>query len=84
MRRELDAYYVRTNEEQKQAKYERDKKRQEASALHQHYLVSTAAIPSIFQPPSFTKDADAMPAIENFIRSVNKAKIVVPNLNQNK
>lgn len=80
MRRDLDDHYAKTNEAERRAKFEREKKRQEENALHQHYLVSTAAIPSIFQPPAFTKDAAAMPAVENFIRNVNKAKIIIPSL----
>lgn len=80
MKRELDDHYAETNENERQAAFQRSKRIQQRNALHQHYLVSTAAIPSIFQPPAFTKDAEAMPAIENFIRNVNKAKLVIPSL----
>jgi myosin heavy subunit len=80
MRRELDDHYATTTEAQRRTQYEREKKQAEEKALHRHYQVSTAAIPSIFQPPAFTKDAEAMPALENFIRNVNKAKIVIPSL----
>lgn len=83
MRRELDDHYARTNEAERRAKFERQKRLKEEKALHQHYLVSTAAIPSIFQPPAFTKDASVMPAVENFIRNVNKAKIVIPSIGGN-
>jgi hypothetical protein len=84
MRRELDDHYAMTKENEARTKLEKERKRQEENALRSHHLVSTAAIPSIFQPPAFTKDADAMPAVENFIRNINRAmirkevKIVVP------
>jgi hypothetical protein len=84
MRRELDDHYAITKENEHQTKAEVEKKRQEQNALKSHHLVSTAAIPSVYQPPGFTKDAEAMPAVENYIRSVNKAhirkeaRIVVP------
>jgi hypothetical protein len=84
MRRELDDHYAITKEDERRTKIERERRRQEENALRSHHLVSTAAIPSIFQPPSFTKDAEAMPAVENFIRNINKAhvrkerRIVVP------
>jgi hypothetical protein len=84
MRRELDDHYATTKENEARAKLERERRRQEESALRSHHLVSTAAIPSVFQPPAFTKDADAMPAVENFIRNINRAairreaKIVIP------
>jgi hypothetical protein len=84
MYRELNDHYAITKENERRTRVERDRRRQEETALRSHHLVSTAAIPSIFQPPSFTKDAEAMPAVENFIRNVNKAwirkdaRIVVP------
>jgi hypothetical protein len=80
MRRELDDHYSGTNENERRTRFERERKREEENALRQHHLVSTAAIPSIFQPPAFTKDAAAMPAVENFIRNVNRARIVIPSL----
>jgi myosin heavy subunit len=80
MRRELDDHYAITRENEHRAKLERERRRQEENALRSHHLVSTAAIPSVFQPPAFTKDAAAMPAVENFIRNINKAKIFVPSL----
>jgi hypothetical protein len=80
MRRELDDHYAITRENEHRAKVERERRRQEENALRSHHLVSTAAIPSVFQPPAFTKDAAAMPAVENFIRNINKAKIFVPSL----
>ena len=80
MRRELDDHYAKTNEAELRARFEREKRRQEATALRQHHLVSTSAIPSIFQPPAFTKDAAVMPAVENYIRTVNRAKLVIPSL----
>ena len=80
MRRELDDHYATTNENQRREAFEREKAAQTRKALRQHHLVSTAAIPSIFQPPAFTKDAEAMPAIETFIRTVNKAKLVIPSI----
>jgi myosin heavy subunit len=80
MRRELDDHYSQTTEAERRTRNERENRRREENALHMHYQVSTAAIPSIFQPPAFTKDAQAMPAIENFIRNVNKASIVIPSL----
>jgi hypothetical protein len=84
MHRELDDHYAMTRESEIQTRVERERRREEENALRSHHLVSTAAIPSIFQPPAFTKDAEAMPAVENFIRNVNRAmvrkeaKIVVP------
>jgi hypothetical protein len=42
--------------------------------------VSTASIPSVLQLSAFTKDAAAMPAVDNFIRKIDKAKIVLPGL----
>ncbi|OHS96859.1 IQ calmodulin-binding motif family protein [Tritrichomonas foetus] len=80
MRRELDDHYAETNENERRATFKREKRIQKRNALKQHHLVSTAAIPSIFQPPAFTKDAEAMPAIENFIKNVNKAKLVIPSI----
>ncbi|OHS96279.1 IQ calmodulin-binding motif family protein [Tritrichomonas foetus] len=80
MRRELDDHYAETNENERREVFKKSKRIQKRNALKQHHLVSTAAIPSIFQPPAFTKDAEAMPAIENFIRNVNKAKLVIPSL----
>ena len=80
MKRELDDHYAETSENERQTAFNKAKKIQKRNALHQHYLVSTSAIPSIFQPPAFSKDAEAMPAIENFIRNVNKAKLVIPSL----
>jgi myosin heavy subunit len=84
MRRELDDHFAITRENENQAKVERERRRQEENALRSHHLVSTASIPSVFQPPAFTKDAAAMPAIENFIRNINKAKIFVPSLQSQK
>jgi DUF2075 family protein len=84
MRRELNDHYAITKEDEWHTRVERERKRQEENALWSHHLVSTAAIPSIFQLPSFTKDAKAMPVVENFIWNVNKAhirkdaRIVVP------
>jgi hypothetical protein len=84
MHRELDDHYATTRESEARARAERERRREEGNALRAHHLVSTAAIPSIFQPPAFTKDAEAMPVVENFIRNVNRAfirkeaKIVVP------
>ena len=80
MRRELDDHYAKTNEAERRARFEREKRKQEETALRQHHLVSTSAIPSIFQPPAFTRDAAVMPAIENYIRTVNRAKLVIPSL----
>jgi hypothetical protein len=80
MRHKLDDHYAITRENEHRAKVERERRRQEENALRSHHLVSTAAIPSVFQPPAFTKDAAAMPAVENFIRNINKAKIFVPSL----
>lgn len=80
MRRELDDHFAMASETARRVKFAREARRREENALHQHHLVSTSAIPSIFQPPSFTKDADAMPAVENFIRNVNRARLVIPSL----
>lgn len=80
MRRELDDHYAKTSETERRVRFAREARKREENALRQHHLVSTAAIPSIFQPPSFTKDAEAMPAVENFIRNVNKARLVIPSL----
>ena len=80
MKKELDNYYAKTSEYERRQQYEKEAKRQQEFALRNHHLVSTAAIPSIFQPPPFTQDAEAMPAIEQFIRDVNKSKIVIPSL----
>ena len=80
MKRELDDHYAETSENERQAAFDKSKRIQKRNALRQHHLVSTSAIPSIFQPPAFSKDAEAMPAIENFIRNVNKAKLVIPSL----
>ncbi|EAY22234.1 IQ calmodulin-binding motif family protein [Trichomonas vaginalis G3] len=76
----LDNYYTQTSEAATFAEEEQKSVQDVKKALHTHYLVSTSAIPSIYQPPAFTKDAAAMPAIEQFIRTVNKAKIVVPSI----
>jgi hypothetical protein len=80
MRRQLDDYYAVTKANEQRARMERELRRQEENILRSHHLVSTAAIPSIFQPPAFTKDSAAMPAVENFIRSINRARIVIPSL----
>lgn len=80
MKMRLDEYYAQTAEERENLQLQAEAKREEDIALHSHYLVSTTAIPSIYQPPSFTKDASSMPAIEHFIRSVNKSKIVIPSI----
>jgi hypothetical protein len=84
MRRQLDDHYAVTKENEQRARMEHERRRQEDNALRSHHLVSTAAIPSIFQPPAFTKDSAAMPAVENFIRNINKARIVVPSLSSPK
>jgi myosin heavy subunit len=90
MRRELDDHYAMTKENETRTKLERERRHQEENALKSHHLVSTAAIPSIFQPPAFTKDAEAMPAVENFIRNINRAmirkeaKIIKPRGSQSK
>lgn len=78
----LSDYHSKTTEQYALAEEERIASRDVRTALHQHYLISTSAIPSIFQPPAFTRDAQHMPAIEQFIRQVNKAKIVVPSVNR--
>jgi hypothetical protein len=64
-----------TKENEARTKLERERRRLEENALRSHHLVSTAAIPSIFQPPAFTKDAGAMPEAENYIRNVNHMRI---------
>jgi len=79
MNKMLDNHYAQTAEMEKTFKEEASNSKNLQNALKSHYLVSTAAIPSIFQPPAFTKDAAAMPAIEQFIRTVNKARIVIPS-----
>lgn len=76
----LEGYYAETNETIARAEFEKEARKQENIALKQHYLVSTSAIPSVFQPPVFNKDAGALSAVENFIRTVNKAKICVPSV----
>lgn len=80
MRRQLADYNAATAEEEMYQQYERDKAAAVKKALHSHHLVSTANIPSIFQPPGSSKNAAAMPPIEHFIRSVNKARLVIPSL----
>ena len=80
MYRELDDYNAETADYLRTAKFNKENLRQEQIALHQHHLVSTAAIPSIFQPPSFAKDSGALPPVENFIRTVNKAKLCIPSV----
>jgi myosin heavy subunit len=84
MRRQLDDHYAVTKTNEQRTRMEHERRRQEENALRSHHLVSTAAIPSIFQPPSFTKESAAMPAVENFIRSINRARIVVPSLSSPK
>lgn len=76
----LDNYFTQTTEASALAEEEIKSVQDVKKALKTHYLVSTSAIPSIYQPPAFTKDAAAMPAIEQFIRTVNRAKIVVPSI----
>lgn len=76
----LEGYYADTNEKISRQQFEREARKQENIALKQHHLVSTSSIPSVFQPPAFNKDATALSAVENFIRTVNKAKICVPSV----
>ena len=80
MQRLLDEHFAKTTEESRIAEEDKNAVKEVKNALHTHYLVSTSAIPSIFQPPAFTKDAEAMPKAEQFIRTVNKAKIVIPKI----
>ena len=80
MRRDLEDHYAKTADEERRAKEEKERNIEKKKALHLHYLVSTAAIPSVFQPPSFCQDSTALPAVENYIRSVNRAKLVIPSL----
>ena len=74
----LENYNAQTNEYEEQQIYAKNAQLQEAFALQNHHLVATAAIPSIFTPPGFTKDQASMPAIEHYIKSVNRSKIVIP------
>ena len=80
MEKMLEQHFAKTDEAQKVAEENAAAQKEVKKALHTHYLVSTSAIPSIFQPPAFTKDAEAMPGIEQFIRTVNKGKIVKPKV----
>ena len=78
MLRLLDNHFAETNEEEKRVQFDAEIRRQERKALKEHHLVSTSAIPSIFQPPAFSKDVDDLPPVENFIRTVNRARIFKP------
>ena len=78
MQRLLDNHFAETNEEEKRVQFENEVRLQEKKALKQHHLISTAAIPSIFQPPACSKDVDDLPPVENFIKTVNKARIFKP------
>ena len=55
MRRELDYHYAKTNEAERRVRFEREKRKQEETALREHHLVSTSAIPSIFRRSAFTR-----------------------------
>ena len=79
MMRMLDNYYAETNEEEKRVQFDNEVRIQEKKALKQHHLISTSAIPSIFQPPACSKDVDDLPPVENFIKTVNKARIFKPS-----
>ena len=74
----LNSHYAETNENERKAEFEKEIKKEERKALKEHYLVSTSAIPSVFQSPAINKDVNALPAVEEFIRTVNKAKIFRP------
>lgn len=74
----LENYSSQTNEYDAQKEEEKNIKYQEQFAMKNHHLVSTSTIPSIFSPSTFTKEGESLPAIEHYIRSLNKARIVIP------
>jgi len=76
----LENYYSQTNDYDIQKENEKNIRYQENFALRNHHLVSTSAIPSIFTPNTLTEEGEALPAIEQYIKSLNKARIVIPVL----
>ena len=77
----LHEYYRATNEFHENVKHNQSVADEQNKALHLHYLVGTSAIPSIFTAPSYRKETENYPALEEYIKAVNRAKIVVPSLN---
>ncbi|EAX85168.1 IQ calmodulin-binding motif family protein [Trichomonas vaginalis G3] len=76
----LDSYYAETSEIQNQKDFNKDIETQRKFALNNHHLVSTFTIPSVFKPKPFVKDEPQVPSLEQYIRSINRQKIVVPSL----
>ena len=76
----LENYNAQTNEYEEEQIYNKNMDLQEKYALENHHFVATKAIPSIFTHKGFTKDQESLPAIEQYIKSINRSKIVVPVL----
>ena len=76
----LENYNAQTNDYAEEQVFNQNMELQQKYALQNHHLIATQAIPSIFSPRGFTKDQESLPAIENYIKTINKSKIVIPAL----
>ena len=76
----LENYNAETNDYMEDRIYQQNLKYQENFANKNHHLVSTQAISSVFTANALKQENEPLPAIEKYIRSFNKARLVIPSL----
>ena len=76
----LENYHAQTNEYMEDQIYQQNIKYQEDFANKNHHLVSTKAISSVFTANALKQENESLPAIEKYIRTYNKARLVIPSL----
>ena len=76
----LENYHAETNDYIQDRYDMKNIKYQEQFASKNHHLVSTKAMPSIFTANGLNQEQEQMSLIEKYIKSYNKARILVPCL----
>ena len=75
----LENYHAETNEYMEDQVYQQNLRYQERFADKNHHLLSTYSISSVFRGNS-SREPENAPLIEKYIRSYNKAKLVIPSI----
>lgn len=76
----LESYYAETSEIESQRQFDKDCRAHENFAMKNHHLVSTVSIASALKPKPFVKEQPEVPSLEQYIKAVNRSRIVVPSL----